>query len=148
MIINIEIRLSIRALNPLKRNPIQSNRKLAYSRSSRKNSQLLKTNLTTTFYTPNLASTSIFVKFGVTCSVVDFAEIGKSEYNRVSKEVRKIIILKVTDASTRPPVCINTARVEKPPERAKMPKTVHQHGHPCGSQRPVLIVLSTTLSPS
>ena len=66
----------------------------------------------------NLASTSIFVEFGATCSVVEFAEIGKSEHNRVPKEVRKIRILEATGASTRVPVCINTVRVEKPTERA------------------------------
>ena len=46
----------------------------------------------------------------------------KSEHNRVPKEVRKIRILEATEASTRAPVCINTARVEKPPERAKIAK--------------------------
>ena len=33
--------------------------------------------------------------------------------------MRKIRIFKVTEASTRVPVCSNTARVEKPSERAK-----------------------------
>src|ERR1051325_1003144 len=72
------------------------------------------------FYTSNLASTSIFVEFGATCFVVEFTKIGKSEHNRVPKEMRKISILEATEASTRALVCINTTRVEKPSERAKI----------------------------
>ena len=34
--------------------------------------------------------------------------------------MRKIRILEATEASTRAPVCINTARVEKPSERVKI----------------------------
>ena len=55
-------------------------------------------------------------------STIKQFQIGKSEHNRVPKEVRKIRILEATEASTRAPVCINTARVEKPPERAKIAK--------------------------
>ena len=67
-----------------------------------------------------------------------------NQHGACRKATRKRKKTKVSE-STRAPVLINTARVEKPVESAKQPKSVNQHGCPRESTLPVLIDLEANI---